>query len=129
MLNSGKKFRALRDKKNKYMLTLVLSEKKKILNKTKNHNPPTPFKLNGRSLTYHSPFDSQIRGSVDSRNPRKLVPHKYEIFNNNLLFLTGNHGCEGGLMDNAFKYIKENNGIDTESSYPYTAKVICFSRY
>ena len=38
MINSGKKIRALRDKK-------------KILNETKNHNPPSPFKLNGRSLT------------------------------------------------------------------------------
>ena len=38
MLNSGKKIRALRDKK-KNILTLVLSEKK-ILNETKNHTSP-----------------------------------------------------------------------------------------
>ena len=47
MLESGKKIRALRDKK-KNILTLVLSEKK-VLNETINHTPP--FKLNGRSLT------------------------------------------------------------------------------
>ena len=46
MLNRGKKICALRDKKI-IILTLVLSEKK-ILNETKNHNPP--LKLNGRSL-------------------------------------------------------------------------------
>ena len=38
MLNSGKKIHASRDKKNN-ILTLVLSENK-ILNETKNHNPP-----------------------------------------------------------------------------------------
>lgn len=31
-------------------------------------------------------------------------------------------GCQGGLMDNAFKFIIENKGLTLESNYPYTGE-------
>jgi cathepsin F/cysteine peptidase B len=33
----------------------------------------------------------------------------------------GNHGCQGGLMDNAFKWTIANGGIAAEDTYPYTS--------
>ena len=58
MFNSGKKFRASRDKTNKCSNSRV-AQKKKFLNEKK-HSPPPLCKLNGRS---------RINSSVDASNP------------------------------------------------------------
>ena len=35
----------------------------------------------------------------------------------------GNHGCKGGNMANAYKYVIANEGVDTSKAYPFYGKV------
>jgi len=41
----------------------------------------------------------------------------------------GNQGCHGGWMDWAFKYIRDNKGIDSEQGYPYYARELGYCYY
>ncbi|CAH1790348.1 unnamed protein product [Owenia fusiformis] len=88
----------------------------------------TPVKNQGQC---GSDWAFSATGALEGQHFRK-TGQLVSLSEQNLIDCTksyGNQGCHGGWMDDAFKYIRDNKGIDTEVGYPYYARDLGYCYY
>jgi len=112
---------------------LKMSKRKMKANQMFVHHTsdPLPDSVDWRTKGVVTPIkDQQQCGSCWAFSAVASLEGQHALATGNLVSLSeqnlvdcseaeGNDGCDGGLMDWAFDYIRINKGIDTEASYPY----------
>jgi cathepsin L len=88
----------------------------------RNENKVTAIKAQGE-YRCHSCYAFAAVGALESHHAI-ITGSKTRLSEQNIIDCSaeyGNAGCEGGNYRTVYKYIIENQGIDTQSSYPYKA--------
>ncbi|KAL7246515.1 hypothetical protein ACSBR2_001576 [Camellia fascicularis] len=71
----------------------------------------TPVKDQGQCVAAMEGINQLKNGNLISLSEQELVDCNVD-----------NNGCEGGSMDTAFQFIKQNNGLTIEDNYPYVGQ-------